>query len=183
MKYRSLFFDLDHTLWDFETNSRLALNELYQNMELKAKGSTVLTNSIRITCYIMTNYGNATAMVLLRLTSLRWKRMWLSLLDFKIGDQTLAREMGNRFLEILPTRKTLFPYTVEILEYLTQKDTGCTSLPTDSNQRSTGSCKRPAWTKYFIEVITSEGSNSLKPHKEIFDYALKRQRPCRRKAS
>ena len=26
--------------------------------------------------------------------------------------------------------------------------------------------------KYFKEVITSEGSNSLKPHKEIFDYAF-----------
>ena len=25
---------------------------------------------------------------------------------------------------------------------------------------------------YFIEVITSEASNSLKPHKEIFEYAL-----------
>ena len=25
MKPRPLFFDLDHTLWDFETNSRLAL--------------------------------------------------------------------------------------------------------------------------------------------------------------
>lgn len=27
---------------------------------------------------------------------------------------------------------------------------------------------------FFTEVITSEGSNSLKPHKEIFDYALLR---------
>jgi putative hydrolase of the HAD superfamily len=26
--------------------------------------------------------------------------------------------------------------------------------------------------KYFTEVITSEGSNSLKPHKEIFEYAF-----------
>ena len=26
---------------------------------------------------------------------------------------------------------------------------------------------------YFIEVITSEASNSLKPHKDIFEYALK----------
>jgi putative hydrolase of the HAD superfamily len=27
--------------------------------------------------------------------------------------------------------------------------------------------------KYFEEVITSEASNSLKPHKDIFEYALK----------
>jgi putative hydrolase of the HAD superfamily len=28
-------------------------------------------------------------------------------------------------------------------------------------------------SNYFIEVITSEASNSLKPNKEIFEYALK----------
>lgn len=28
--------------------------------------------------------------------------------------------------------------------------------------------------KYFVEVITSEGSNSLKPHKEIFEYAFQK---------
>src|SRR4029078_11525801 len=27
-------------------------------------------------------------------------------------------------------------------------------------------------SEYFVEVITSEGSNSMKPKKEIFDYAL-----------
>ncbi|MEO5561847.1 MAG: HAD-IA family hydrolase, partial [Chitinophagaceae bacterium] len=29
---------------------------------------------------------------------------------------------------------------------------------------------------FFKEVITSEGSNSLKPNKEIFDYALRKSR-------
>ncbi len=28
--------------------------------------------------------------------------------------------------------------------------------------------------KYFFEVITSEGSNSLKPHKEIFEFAFRK---------
>ena len=52
---------------------------------------------------------------------LRVKRMWLSLLDFKIADDELAQEMSVRFLELLPTRTILFPYTKEILEYLTGK--------------------------------------------------------------
>ena len=29
-----LFFDLDHTLWDFETNSRLALGQGFKDLEL-----------------------------------------------------------------------------------------------------------------------------------------------------
>ena len=38
MKYKHLFFDLDHTLWDFEANSRQTLEELYQKMGLQARG-------------------------------------------------------------------------------------------------------------------------------------------------
>jgi putative hydrolase of the HAD superfamily len=38
MKYRHIFFDLDHTLWDFETNSRQTLEDLYLHFELEAKG-------------------------------------------------------------------------------------------------------------------------------------------------
>ncbi|MFX7094763.1 hypothetical protein ABTI17_19915, partial [Acinetobacter baumannii] len=47
--------------------------------------------------------------------------MWLSLLDFKIADESLARAMGVQYLALLPSRKKLFPYTVEILTYLKQK--------------------------------------------------------------
>ena len=32
-KYKSIFFDLDHTLWDFETNSREALTELHHSFQ------------------------------------------------------------------------------------------------------------------------------------------------------
>ena len=37
MKYRHLFFDLDHTLWDFEANARVTLLELYQKMDWKKR--------------------------------------------------------------------------------------------------------------------------------------------------
>ncbi|TAJ53806.1 MAG: noncanonical pyrimidine nucleotidase, YjjG family, partial [Chitinophagaceae bacterium] len=38
MKYRHLFFDLDHTLWDFETNAKQAMEEIYQTLSLSDKG-------------------------------------------------------------------------------------------------------------------------------------------------
>ena len=53
---------------------------------------------------------------------LRVKRMWLALLDFKIADDKLAEEMNIQFLDLLPTRTILFPYTKEILQYLADKN-------------------------------------------------------------
>ena len=40
MKYKHLFFDLDHTLWDFDTNAKLTLADLYENLSLKDRGVT-----------------------------------------------------------------------------------------------------------------------------------------------
>ncbi len=40
--YKCVFFDLDHTLWDYETNSKETLAELYDQYALKQKGVTTL---------------------------------------------------------------------------------------------------------------------------------------------
>jgi putative hydrolase of the HAD superfamily len=171
-KYKHLFFDLDHTLWDFEANSKLTLQELYDMLQLQAKGIHDFDLFHKI--YLVHNdklwerYRNG----FIKVDELRWKRMWLTLLDFKIGDEMLAREMGIKFLDLLPTRKLLFPYTVEILEYLSEKKYHLHLITNGFEKTQHSKLKNSAIDKYFSEVITSESSNSLKPHKEIFDYAL-----------
>ena len=43
-KYKHIFFDLDHTLWDFETNSKLALQQIFTEQKLSEKGIPVFDN-------------------------------------------------------------------------------------------------------------------------------------------
>jgi len=172
MQYKHLFFDLDHTLWDFEANSRQTLKELHATLGLSEKGVSDFDLFHR--CYIVHNdklwerYRNG----FIKVDELRWKRMWLTLLDFKIGDEQLAREMDRQFLEALPTRTILFPYTIEILDYL--RDKGYRLHLITNGFEKTQHCKLEncGLSGYFGEVITSERSNSLKPHKEIFEYAF-----------
>ena len=38
-QYKQIFFDLDHTLWDFETNSHETLHDLYIEMKLDEKAT------------------------------------------------------------------------------------------------------------------------------------------------
>lgn len=98
--------------------------------------------------------------------------MRLSLLDFKIGDEALALEMSNRFLQMLPTRSALFPYAIEILDYLTQKNYQLHLITNGFEEVQHQKINNAQINHYFDKVITSEGSNSLKPNKEIFDFAL-----------
>jgi len=174
MQYKHLFFDLDHTLWDFEANSRQTLEEMYHTLLLKERGVHSFDDFFNR--YIVHNdklwerYRNG----YIKVDELRWKRMWLTLLDFKIGDEPLARQMDVLFLDALPTRKVLFPYAIEILDYLTKKGYRLHLITNGFEKTQLSKIENAGLSGYFGEVITSEGANSLKPHKEIFEYAFRK---------
>jgi putative hydrolase of the HAD superfamily len=172
MQYKHLFFDLDHTLWDFEANSRQTLHEMYHSLQLNQRGVSdfdlFYQNYIVHNDKLWARYRNG----FIKVDELRWKRMWLTLLDFKIGDEPLAREMDKQFLDALPTRNILFPYTIEILDYLTGKGYQLHLITNGFEKTQLSKLQHAGIDNYFGEVITSERANSLKPHKEIFDYAL-----------
>ena len=174
MPYQHLFFDLDHTLWDFDTNSREALMEIYHSLSLAKAG--VFDFDLFHKLYLGHNerlwdrYRNGH----MKVEELRWKRMAVTLLEFKIGDEALARKMGVEFMEILPTKKALFPDTIEILNWLTEKKYHLHLITNGFEKTQHHKLKTSGIDGYFSEVITSEGSNSLKPHPEIFKYALQK---------
>jgi putative hydrolase of the HAD superfamily len=173
MAYKDLFFDLDHTLWDFETNSKETIQELYNKHHLADLGivdfdgfySTYSAHNHRLWDRYTKGF--------IKQEELRWKRVYLSLLDFKVANEPLAKQMSQAYLEILPNKKHLFPYTIEILEYLKQKEYKMHLITNGFETVQFKKIKNSGLQDYFIEVITSESSNSLKPQKEIFEYALK----------
>ena len=174
MKYRHLFFDPDHTLWDFEANARGTLSELYDSLQLKKRG--VYDFELFYRNYLVHNdklwerYRNG----YIKQDELRVKRMWLTLLDFKIADDKLAEAMNVRFLDLLPTRTILFPDTKEILQYLANKNYLLHLITNGFEKTQHSKLKYSGLDIYFKEVVTSEGSNSLKPQKEIFEFAFQK---------
>lgn len=169
--YKHLFFDLDHTLWDFDKNSEASLRTLYEEYDLKGRG--ILDFDALFKSYVIHNdklwarYRNG----FIKRDELRWKRMWLMLLDFKVADTALAHELSTAYMEILPTRTLLVPHAKELLEHC--KDRYEMHLITngfETTQRL--KLQYSGISRYFTHLITSERSNSMKPHKDIFDYAL-----------
>jgi len=173
-KYRHLFFDLDHTLWDFEANARATLSELYDSLHLKERGvydfDLFYRNYLAHNDKLWERYRNG----YIKQEELRVKRMWLALLDFKIADDKLSEEMNVRFLDLLPTRTLLFPYTKEVLQFLVNKNYSLHLITNGFEKTQHSKLKYSGLAMYFKEVITSEGSNSLKPQKEIFEFAFEK---------
>ena len=172
MQYQHLFFDLDHTLWDFDTNSKEALQDLYRIHQLNEKG--IADFDVFFERYSFHNHllWERYAKGLIKQDELRWKRMYLAMLDFKLANEKLARSMGVDFLDILPNKNKVFPYTHEILEYLTGKGYVLHLITNGFEKVQQHKLVQSNMDHFFNEMITSEVSNSLKPHKEIFDFAL-----------
>ena len=174
MKYKHLFFDLDHTLWDFEANARATLQELHVALQLGKRGINDFElfhkNYLAHNEKLWERYRNG----YIKQEELRVKRMWLALLDFKIADEELAKELSTRFLDLLPTRTILFPYTKEILQYLRDKHYVLHLITNGFEKTQHNKLMFAGLKPFFNKVITSEGSGSLKPNKEIFQFALQK---------
>jgi len=169
--YKHLFFDLDHTLWDFEANSNYTLQKVFEEYDLPSVGIPSFADFAKV--YNVHNeklwarFRNG----YIKREELRWKRFWLTLLDFKIGDTALAHELSEAYLEILPNQNRLTPNAKDVLEYCKGKY---------ELHLITNGFEATQWQKlhysgiagYFKEVITSEKSMSMKPQAGIFNFAL-----------
>lgn len=173
-QYKHLFFDLDHTLWDFEMNAKETLQDLYLKHDLLERGIENFDDFFEKYSFHNTRLWDKYTKGLIKQDELRWKRMWLALLEYKIADEVLSKMLSVEFLDTLPSKKNLFPYTFEILDYLKGKNYTMHLVTNGFENVQYNKIKHSNLASYFEQVITSEASNSLKPNKEIFDFALQK---------
>lgn len=170
-KYEHIFFDLDHTLWDFDRNSAATIERLYNEYKLDEKGIPGFDDFI-----LKYNVHNQAMWERfrkgqVRREELRWKRFWLTLLDYRIASNMLAHELSSAYIEILPTQTQLVPFAKDVLEhckgkYIMHLITNGFDLTQKMKLHHSGI------GGYFTEIITSERGHAMKPHPTIFEYAL-----------
>lgn len=177
MPYQHLFFDLDHTLWDFEANSRAVWEKLYLDHRLQARLEPEFEIFYKryqhYNDLLWERFRNGT----IDRETLRWKRIYLTLLDFKQPDQRMARELGEAYLELLPRQQLLMDGALELLQSVQQHyqlHIITNGFETTQWQKLESSGIAP----FFKEVFTSERCERPKPHREIFDFALKTCATC-----
>ncbi len=99
MPYKDLFFDLDHTIWDFELNSKETLWDLHLKYALEAKGINNFDEFYNIYSVHNHRLWDRYSKGFIKQEELRWKRIYLSLLDYKIADEALSKEMSLDYLD------------------------------------------------------------------------------------
>jgi len=170
---KHIFFDLDRTLWDFEANSHQTLLELCTSHNLSDKGVEDYEAFIK-------NYKahNEQLWDLYRVDKisqkdLRRERFERALVDYKIEDTKLAAKIGEDYVAICPKKNKLFPYSIEVLEYLSQKYK-LHIITNGFHEVQHIKLKHAGLIPYFDNIITSEQVGAKKPNPKIFNYALKK---------
>lgn len=168
---KHIFFDLDKTLWDFETNSSLALNELYIKHELSSHGIPSIEEMIDIYSKINQKLWAEYAMNIISKETLRTQRFNETFEYFGVYNYDLAFQFGLDYVEVSPRKNTLYPHTIETLNYLKEKYQ-LHIITNGFEEVQYIKLESSGILNYFKEIITSEKAGAKKPDKAIFEFAL-----------
>jgi len=168
--YKHVFIDLDDTIWDFHANAKLSLQEVYENRNLNRyfedfEHFFIIYAKRNLELWEMYGKGEISKEFLMV------ERFRHPLALMGVDNDELAIQIGDEFLDILPTKTMLVPYAIELLDYLFPKY----SLTIISNGFVEVQYKKLRSSNiehYFSHIVLSEAAGALKPDKRIFEYAL-----------
>ncbi|WP_281231831.1 YjjG family noncanonical pyrimidine nucleotidase [Flavobacterium gelatinilyticum] len=163
-----IFFDLDHTLWDFDKNSEMAFDRIFKSKYAEIKTEDFIKEYLPINQECWRLYQND----LITHEELRYNRLKLSFnaLNYVISDENIL-QIANDYIEFLTDNNYLFDGAIEVLEYLKPKY----RLHIITNGFANVQDKKianAALGGYFTTITNSELAGVKKPNSIIFDYAV-----------
>lgn len=168
-RYRAIFLDLDHTLWDFNSNSHRAMKISFDLFEFHRYFTDFDGFYSRYAAHneqLWADYRDG----VIDKEFLSLDRFLYPFRSIGVDNPALAEAFGSHYLEGTTRQSQLMPHARELLEYLVVKY----PLYIITNGFSEVQFKKMHSSQishYFKGVILSEEVGFHKPHPAIFDYA------------
>lgn len=163
-----LFFDLDHTIYDFDKNSALTFNAVFAEMQLSGVDN-FMTHFKPINNAYWERFANEE----ISRDFLRYGRLkdTFSAINLKVSDDNI-HHIANYFIDNLTNYNHVFTGAHETLTHLKSKYTLhiITNGPEGVQYKK---LKNAQLDHYFKTITNSEKAGVKKPHPGIFNYALK----------
>lgn len=163
-----IFFDLDHTLWDFEKNSGLAFHSVFKKNKIMVE----LERFMEIYSPININYWKLYRDNKISQTDLRYGRLKESFegLKMDISDEKI-NILSSDYIDFLPTNNHLLEGAMELLEYLAP-NYKLHIITNGFHEVQHKKLKNSYIFPFFDTITTSEDAGVKKPNKLIFEKAM-----------
>lgn len=163
-----VFFDLDHTLWDFDKNSGLTFEKIFSlnNIHVDTKEFLKYYEPINL------EYWKLYREEKIDKASLRFGRLHDAFLAInKVVDKSLINKLSDDYITHLSTFNHLFDNAVDILEYLSVKY-NLHIITNGFQEVQQKKLNHSNIAHYFKTVTNSEHVGVKKPNPKIFNYAI-----------
>ncbi len=169
--YKHLFFDLDHTLWDYDKNVQESLFELFEHYNLMQLGITSFEAFFK--AFEQVNYGlwdsyNVGGITKEELRQVRFRRIFETV---AANPDLVPEPMEAHFMTNTSSKPHVVADTFEILDYL-RHSYGLHVITNGFNESQAQKMDAAGLTSYFDLIVTSETTGHRKPDRRIFEYAL-----------
>ncbi|WP_299097654.1 YjjG family noncanonical pyrimidine nucleotidase [Winogradskyella sp.] len=167
-KIKHVFFDLDHTLWDFDKNSALTFKKIFELNSLDINLSTFLEAYEPINFKYWKLYREEQVTK----EALRYGRLKDAFDAIKVEvEDDVINHLSDAYIDYLTTFNHLFDGTIDILDYL--RDKYQLHIITNGFEEAQERKMHNANIREYFETITnSEMVGVKKPNPKIFNFAL-----------
>lgn len=165
---KHIFFDLDHTLWDFDKNSAFAFELIFEKHQISVSVNVFIQHYLPIN----QEYWRLYQTNQVSHEHLRYYRLKDSFdaLNYVV-DSTLIHKLSEDYIQYLPENNHLFDGAVEVLDYLSNHYK-LHIITNGFSQVQTRKLQNANIAHYFATVTNSEMAGVKKPHPNIFNFAL-----------
>lgn len=163
-----IYFDLDHTLWDFEKNSALAFEKILKKNDIEID----LDKFLKVYVPLNFKYWELYRKDQVTQQQLRYGRLkdTFDILNYVISD-TQINVLSEEYIHFLPEFNHLFEGTIEVLDYLKSKY-NLHIITNGFNSVQAGKIKNANIEHYFKTITNSQMAGVKKPNPKIFEHAL-----------
>jgi putative hydrolase of the HAD superfamily len=163
-----IFFDLDHTLWDFDKNSALTFEKIFNinNLEIN------IDEFLEVYVPINFQYWKLYREDKIDKDKLRYGRLndAFNILQIEVK-RSMIYKLSDDYITYLCTFNNLFEGTMEILEYLYSKYQ-LHIITNGFKEVQQGKLNNSNINRFFSTVTNSEMVGVKKPNPKIFNHAL-----------
>jgi len=172
--YKHLFFDLDHTLWDFERNSTMALEQIWKSGLSKHLEHVPFAHFMDSYTEVNEHWWGLYRKEQVSKEELRVGRFADSMKRFGLVDYALADQVATSYLELGPYMKHLHEGAIDLLQDLQEKDFQMHIITNGFEEVQHIKLRESGLRNFFKEIITSEAAGAKKPNPSIFHFAMQK---------